>query len=242
MDETSDQLSQQGDLKKHRFVYIDLYRSAVILLMLEGHLFRALLSSELQNSPLFRIHEFVHGLTAPAFLFGAGLTFVISTRKRWIDYHHWDPPLAKRVRRLLFVILLGLMLHLPYFSFRKILMEGSLNEYLQLFQFDVLHCIGIGLLSLHGLIFFFKHEGKFYALVIASVIFICFATPIIWDIDFLKFLPPYLAQMFNGMHGSPFPIFPYVGFLYAGVIVSWEFLVAIQNNRVKSFMYNLSIF
>ncbi|MBI4810298.1 MAG: hypothetical protein HY800_02400 [Ignavibacteriales bacterium] len=210
--------------------------------MLEGHVFRALLDSNVQRLPLFQIHEFFHGLSAPAFLFGAGLTFVISTRKRWVEYHHWDPPLAKRVRRLLLVILLGLMLHLPYFSFRKILMEGNLYEYLQLFQFDVLHCIGIGLLSLHGLIFFFKHEARFYSLVIASIIIICFTTPIIWDIDFLRFVPPALAQMFNGLHGSPFPIFPYVGFLYAGVIVSWEFLVAAQCNREKKFIYWLTIF
>jgi len=226
---------------KRRYTFIDLYRSTVILLMLEGHVFRTFLPSSIQQSPLFQIHEFFHGLSAPAFLFGAGLTFVISTRRRWEAYHHWDPPLARRVRRLLLVILLGLALHLPYFSFRKILIEGTLSEYLQLFQFDVLHCIGIGLLSLHGLIFFFKHETRFYSLVIASIFIICFTTPIIWDIDFLKFFPPAIAQMFNGYHGSPFPIFPYVGFLYAGVIVSWEFIVAMECKREKKFMSWLAI-
>ncbi len=226
---------------KQRYVFIDLYRSAVILLMLEGHVFRTFLPSDIQQSPWFQIHEFFHGLSAPAFLFGAGLTFVISTRRRWEEYHHWDPPLAKRIRRLLLVILLGLALHLPYFSLRKILFEGTLSDYLQLFQFDVLHCIGIGLLSLHGLIFFFKYETRFYSLVIASIFIVCFTTPIVWDIDFLKYFPPAISQMFNGFHGSPFPIFPYVGFLYAGVIVSWEFLVAAECKREKRFMSWLAI-
>ncbi len=209
--------------------------------MLEGHVFRTFLPSNIQQSPWFQIHEFFHGLSAPAFLFGAGLTFVISTRRRWEEYHHWDPPLAKRIRRLLLVILLGLALHLPYFSLRKILFEGTLTDYLQLFQFDVLHCIGIGLLSLHGLIFFFKYETRFYSLVIASIFIVCFTTPIVWDIDFLKFLSPSIAQMFNGFHGSPFPIFPYVGFLYAGVIVSWEFLIAAECKRENFFMFWLAI-
>src|SRR5258708_39712833 len=86
-----------------RYFFIDLYRSAVILLMLEGHVFRTFLSSPLQQTPLFQIHEILHGLSAPAFLFGAGVTFVISTRKRWEDYHRWGYPLARRIGRFLLI-------------------------------------------------------------------------------------------------------------------------------------------
>jgi hypothetical protein len=221
---------------KKRLLFIDLYRSFVIFLMLEGHTFRTFLPPEVQRQQLFQLHEFVHGLTAPAFLFGAGLTFVISTRKRWVDYHHWDMPLAKRVRRMLLVYSLGLMLHLPYLSLRKIIVEGTSHDYLQLFQGDVLTTIGIGLLSLHAVIFFFKTEKRFYTLVLASIVSICFLTPLVWDVDFLKYLPPPIAQLLNGNHGSLFPLFPYVGFLYAGVIVSWEFLIAAEKERGRQFM------
>jgi len=234
-------LQPNGRNPKQRYIFIDLYRSAVILLMLEGHVFRAFLPTNVQRAPFFQLHEFFHGLSAPAFLFGAGLTFVISTRRRWEEYHHWDPPLARRVKRLLLVILLGLGLHLPFYSIRKIIVDGATTDYLQLFQFDVLHCIGLGLLSLHALIFFFKKESRFYALVFSTIITTCFVTPIVWDMDFLKYLPASFAQMFNGNHGSPFPLFPYVGFLYAGVIVSWEYLIAAECKREKSFMRWLAI-
>lgn len=219
-----------------RHLFIDLYRSAVILLMLEGHVFRMFLPLSLQQTGMFQFHEFFHGLSAPAFLFGSGLTFVISTRKRWEHYHHWGPPLARRVRRLLFVILLGLFLHLPYFSFRKIAVDGTAQDYLQLFQCDVLLCIGIGLLALHGLVFFFKTEGRFYGLVLATILSVCLLTPLVWDVDFLQYLPPFLAQLCNSAHGSPFPLFPFVGFLFAGVIVSWEYTVAIERHREARFM------
>lgn len=222
-----------------RHLFIDVYRSAVILLMLEGHVFRMFLPASIQQSGLFQFHEFFHGLSAPAFLFGSGLTFVISTRKRWEHYHQWGPPLARRVRRLLFVLLLGLFLHLPYFSFRKIALESSTQDLLQLFQCDVLMCIGIGLLALHGLVFFFKTEQRFYGLVLATILSVCLLTPLVWDVDFLKYLPPYLAQLANSAHGSPFPLFPFVGFLFAGVIVSWEFTVAIEKNRERQFMRQL---
>jgi hypothetical protein len=226
---------------RQRHYFIDLYRSAVILLMLEGHVLRAFLPPTVQNTFGFQIHEFFHGLSAPAFLFGAGLTFVISTRKRWEAYHHWDSPLAKRVKRLLLIILIGYFLHLPFFSIRKILLDATAGDYIQLFQCDVLHCIGIGLLSLHALIFFFKKESRFYILVMTTIGIVCFFTPFVWDIDFTKLLPIPLSQLLNGNQTSPFPLFPYIGFLYAGVIVSWEFLVAVEAGRERRFMKWLAV-
>ncbi|HMD13472.1 MAG TPA: hypothetical protein VKI62_02490, partial [Bacteroidota bacterium] len=187
------------------------------------------------------IHEFIHGLSAPAFLFGAGLTFVISTRRRWEAFHHWGDPLARRMKRIVMIILLGLAIHLPFFSIRKIILDGTMADYLQLFQCDVLHCIGIGLLLLHGLVFFFKTESRFYGLVVSAVVTVCFLTPLIWSVDFLSYLPPALAQLCNGIHGSPFPLFPYVGFLFAGVVVSWEFLLAVREQRERRFMIQLAI-
>ena len=224
---------------KARLLFIDLYRSAVILLMLEGHFVRTFLSADLQRSTFFQVHEFIHGLSAPAFLFGAGLTFIVSTRQRWIEYHHWGPPLARRIRRLLFVLLIGLALHLPYFSIRKIVLEGTSADFLQLFQSDVLTCIGIGLISLHAVVFFFKTESRFYGLVLSATLIVCFLTPIVWDADFLHSAPPFISQLFDGRNGSPFPLFPYVGFLFAGVIVSWEFLVASEQHRERQFMVRL---
>lgn len=222
-----------------RFVFIDLFRSAVILLMLEGHLLRALLLPSLQGSAFFRLHEFLHGLSAPAFLFGAGLTFVISTRKRWQEYHHWGPPLSRRVRRLLLVYSLGIALHLPFYSLRKIIIDGMPSDILQLFQCDVLHCIGIGLLILHGLIFLFKTEVRFYGMVLTAVVVICFFTPVMWDVNSSRFLVPWLSQMMNGNHNSPFPVFPYLGFLFTGVIVSWEYFAAVERKRESGFMIKL---
>ena len=224
-----------------RHLFIDFYRTAVILLMLEGHVVRALLAPYLRQMWLFQQHEFIHGMSAPAFLFGAGMTFVISTRKRWIEYHHWGQPLAWRTGRFLVIISLGLMLHLPFFSFRKIVLDGTTADVLQLFQCDVLACIGIGLLSLHALLFFFRNEKHFYGLVLATILAICFLTPYAWDFDALRALPLPVAQLVNSDHGSPFPLFPYLGFLYAGVIVSWEFLAAVRHGRQKLFMLRLAL-
>ncbi len=241
MGEADTALQQLSPAIHRRLLFIDLYRSGVILLMLEGHVVRTFLAPRLQQTSFFQIHEFFHGLSAPAFLFGSGLTFIVSTRQRWIEYHHWGPPLERRVRRLSFVILLGLALHLPFFSIKKIIIEGTINDYLQLFQCDVLTCIGIGLLSLHFLVFFFKTETRFYGLVLTSTLLICFLTPLVWDIDFLHTTPIVITQLMNSAHGSPFPLFPFAGFLFAGVLVSWEFLNAYEQNSIPQFMRKLLV-
>ena len=209
--------------------------------MLEGHVFRSLLSRDLQQSDLFQLHEFFHGLTAPAFLFGAGLTFVISTRKRWDEYHRWGEPVARRLRRYLLILALGLVVHLPFFSFRKIMVEGTTADLLQLFQSDVLACIGFGLMFLQALVFLFKSETRFYVTVSVITGQICVLTPLLWEIDFLNFLPLPAAQLLNGLHGSAFPLFPFVGFLFAGAIVSWEFLAAAEKGSEVQFAQRLSM-
>jgi hypothetical protein len=145
------------------------------------------------------------------------------------------------VRRLVVVLLLGLAIHLPFYSIRKIILDATTADYLVLFQSDVLACIGIGLLSLHGIVFFFKKEPKFYALVLAAVIGVCLLTPIAWQHDVYGALPVPLAQLLNGNNGSFFPLFPYVGFLFAGVLVSWEYLVAVRHARQSRFMLHLAL-
>jgi hypothetical protein len=222
-----------------RFLFIDLYRSAVIFFMLEGHVARVVLAQEFQQTWWFRLHELFHGITAPAFLFGAGLTFVISTRKRWEEFHSWGPRLARRIGRLLFVLMLGLALHLPFLSARKTILEGSAQDFLQLFQCDVLICIGVGLLALHAVLFFLKTEARFFGLVLTIALAVVFLTPIVWEIDFLNILPIPLAQLMNSRHGSQFPLFPYVGFLFMGVIVSWEFRVFVERHQEVLFVRRL---
>lgn len=221
---------------KTRYLFIDLYRGLVVLFMLEGHLFRELLHQDVIKSTLFQFHDMFHGISAPAFLFGSGLTFVLSTRKRWEDYHHWDPPFARRLGRILTILFLGYALHLPFLSAKKLFIEGKPEHYLQLFQSDVLQCIGFGLLILHALLFFFKTERRFYGLVLSATVAIPLLTPLIWEVDFLKYYPAFFAQLINSKHGSIFPLFPFVGFLFAGVIVSWEFMYAVEHKREHKFM------
>jgi len=226
---------------KQRFVFIDLFRTIIILMMLEGHVVRQFLSAELKSTGAFFFHEIFHGITAPAFLFGAGLTFVISSHRKWNEYHRWGPELERRVRRILMIFFIGIFLHLPFFSFRKTLLEAGPRDMLILFQSDVLTCISVGLLTLHVLLLFFRREDRFQGAVIVALILTVVATPVIWNIDFLAYTPLLFAQLSNSLHGSPFPLFPFLGYLFAGVAVSRRFVVASEAGEVPAFMKRLAL-
>jgi len=225
---------------RERYLFIDLFRTIIILLMLEGHVLRQFLDVTLKGTMPFEMHEILHGITAPAFLFGAGLTFVISSHRRWSAYHRWGDELERRMRRIVMIFLLGIFLHLPYLSFRKTVLETSTRDLLVLFQSDVLTCISIGLLTLHLLLFFVRSEDRFQVVVVVLTALTVFLTPIVWQIDFLDYTPLLLAQLSNSLHGSPFPLFPFAAYLFAGVAVSRKFLVAVASGTVPQFMGRLA--
>jgi hypothetical protein len=224
-----------------RYLFIDLFRAIIILLMLEGHVLRQFLTPEIQSTFAFYLHEVFHGITAPAFLFGAGLTFVISSHRRWAEFHRWSDELRRRLRRIAMIFLIGIFMHLPYFSFRKTLLEATPIDVLVLFQSDVLTCISGGLLILHLLLFFFRREDRFHGAVVTLLIAIVLLTPVAWDVDFLHFTPVLFAQLSNSLHGSPFPLFPFLAYLFAGVAVSRKFIVAVEAGAVPRFMKKLAV-
>jgi hypothetical protein len=132
-------------------------------------------------------------------------------------------------------------MHLPYFSFRKTLLEATPIDILVLFQSDVLTCISAGLLILHLLLFFFRREDRFHGAVVTLLIAIVLLTPVAWDVDFLHFSPVLFAQLSNSLHGSPFPLFPFLAYLFAGVAVSRKFIVAVEAGAVPRFMKKLAV-
>jgi hypothetical protein len=227
--------------RPERYLFIDLFRALIILLMLEGHVLRQFLTPEVRSTSAFFLHEVFHGITAPAFLFGAGLTFVISSHRRWTEFHRWSDELRRRLRRIVMIFLIGIFMHLPYFSFRKTLLEATPIDVLVLFQSDVLTCISGGLLILHLLLFFFRSEDRFHGTVVTLLIAVVLLTPVVWEVDFLHFTPVLFAQLSNSLHGSPFPFFPFLAYLFAGVAVSRKFIVATEAGAVPRFMKKMAV-
>lgn len=227
--------------KPQRYQFLDLYRGLIVLFMLEGHVLRALLQPAFQATKAFELHEIFHGITAPGFLFGAGFTFAIATQRKWAELITWSRGLLRRIGRMVVLIAVGYLIHIPYFSLRKTIEESTPEQWDAFLAFDVLQCIGVSLLFLRLLFVIVRSETLFLAGVAVSLATTVAATPLVWESQFVESLPRWLAMAVSGSQGSVFPLFPYGAFILAGVLVSWEFLRYAEQGNEARFMRLLAL-
>jgi hypothetical protein len=169
------------------------------LVMVQGHVFDALLRPQIRATPLYQLEALFHGSTAPGFLFASGFVVglpraPLSVRAGW-----------RRARRLLFVLGVGYALHLPYFSFWKTL-AATPAEKAALFACDALQVIAVTQLGVLGLQALF---GRRWLLA---------AGPWVWSRHLSEGLPPFLAAYLDSRTGSIFPLFPHAAFVLAGAV------------------------
>lgn len=199
---------------------VDLFRFFVLFFMIQGHLFRAYLLPAIRLEPWYKFHETLHGLIAPGFLFSAGFAAFLSFHNKRQNYIHLDRAFFKRLRRILFVIAIGYWIHLPFFSLRKTLRQISLGQAGEFLRVDILQCIGVGLLLFTVFAVVLKKE-KVVILFSALAGALFFLLPeTVKHIHLHRAIDPY----FN-YDVSIFPIFPWTGFLFAGVITAYIYIL-----------------
>lgn len=202
-----------------RLLYLDYFRGIIIFLMIQGHLFRALLQNELKTGSWFNIHEFIHGVVAPGFLFLSGYLFYYTVRKKT------SFEIVKKMRYYIGVVLIGYFLHLPFLSLRKILALWGRGVESKLLYMDILQTIGYSLiLSALILILLKRFFIPLISLLFIFNLFQCYFS-IGTDNIFFSF--------FFNQDISQFPLFPWSLYFFAGILIS---------RFVKKFNYPLIIF
>ncbi len=189
-----------------RVPYLDYFRGIIILLMIQGHTFRALLDKSVKAGSWFEIHEFIHGVVAPGFLFLAGFLFYHTIHNKEM------PRLIQKGKHIFGVIILGYFLHLPFFSLQKIIhLWGTGIEY-KFLNMDILQTIGYSLLIVLLIWILIRKYFIFTVILMMSA-----------DIIFLMFkiIPDniFLASFFDKSI-SQFPLFPWSFFLLLGILTS----------------------
>src|SRR5688572_4075482 len=112
------------------------------LVMMQGHVFDALLSKISRADPLYQLQATLHGSTAPGFLFASG--FVAGLPRAPLSL----TATLRRAKRLLFVLGLGYAIHLPYFSWWKTALQATAAQKAALFACDALQVIAVTQLAL----------------------------------------------------------------------------------------------
>ena len=231
--------------KTKRIEFIDLLRGWAVIVMIETHMMNATVTPEIRSSLVFGWLTFINGLVAPSFTFASGLAYAVTTRRKIIDYLSFGKPLLLNIRRLLFVVGIGYLLHLPKFNYDQILHETTERSWQIFFQADVLQCIGVSLLILQGLLLLLRTERRLYFTLAGITVVIAFITPLVWGIDWRNNLPLPIAGYMNGIHFPNFPgfpLFPWAGFIFAGAVCGYFYLEAKAKQSEASFFKKIIVF
>ena len=218
---------------KVRYLFVDLLRGWAVILMIEAHIVNGLLRPDLKETTVFEIIHFVNGTVAPAFLFMSGFTFAFASQRKWQEYLLLRRGFFRQIGRLLFILLLAYVLHLPYFSLKKTLQEATPQDIASFFQVDILHTIAVSLLLLLLILLIVRRELwlRYSVIILATVL--VFSTPVVWDYDFTKIFSLPVASYFNVQQRSVFPLFPWSAFVFCGTFASQLFLAALQKGEER---------
>jgi uncharacterized membrane protein len=217
--------------EKVRFESIDLLRGLAIIVMIEVHVFNAFLIPEFRLQGWFQILNFINGLVAPSFLFVSGFAFYISVSNKVDELRKFGDVFYKRIKRIIEILIIGYVLHLPFYSLRDFIQQIDYNSWITFLNVDVLHCIAAGLFFLLLLRIIIKNNRLFIITILIFTLITTVAAPFIWKINFDEFLPMPAANYFNPNNGSLFPIFPWMGFIFTGVIAGKYFIEAQENGK-----------
>jgi uncharacterized membrane protein len=210
---------QSGKKLKERLLFIDAMRAVAILMMLQGHFVDSLLHHSYKDTanPIFNAWAFFRGITPSLFFTVSGLVFVYLLLKKDAPFLK-HPRVIKGARRVLHLLFWGYFLRLFIFG----VFQGEINP--SFFAIDVLHCIGIALLSILVLFGLHKFWDKIpfaiYLIVGSLAIFLLYPT---YNSQDYSALPTFFASYFTKEFGSVFTPFPWVGYALFGGFVGAVF-------------------
>jgi uncharacterized membrane protein len=203
------------DGESARLVVVDVARVVAILFMVQGHALDVLLAPAYRQGLLYDGWLFLRGLTAPMFFMLAGVSFTLASLRSWSDYRQPSSKFFRRITRFAFFVLLGYAMHLP---------AGTVQNFHHVdaagwqawFQVDVLQCIGLTLIALQLLVLLAGTPRRLALWAAGLGCAIILVAPLVWIVDWGRFLPASVAAYFDSRSGSLFPLFPWAGYVFFG--------------------------
>ncbi|HKU43032.1 MAG TPA: heparan-alpha-glucosaminide N-acetyltransferase domain-containing protein [Polyangiales bacterium] len=198
---------------KPRLHFVDVLRLLALLQMVNGHTLHALLAAGVRHGALYAGYLYFRGLVSVAFMLAAGLAFYVTVllRERSANLR---AERRRRVGRALEIIAIGCLLRVPLSALLRFDLHALPRA---LHQIDVLPCIGVSLLVLELLAL--GRDRRAVALGCAVLAFgAALLTP--WASTLPAALPFGLLTAWLGPQtGSSFPLLPYSGYVFAGVVL-----------------------
>lgn len=199
---------------------LDAARAFGVVAMVVGHTLDALLATSLRDEPLAVAYWKARGLTAPLFLMASGWAVTVALARR----RGSGPgvPLG-RLPRVLLLLAVGYALRWPGWGTEQLL-AGDREVWAHLLAFDALHTIAISVLAIAtvlGLPLSLRERVGALAALCLVALSLGMAAPAPLPVDPGALPPPPVAMALAQAAGgsSPFPLFPWTAYAFAGAIV-----------------------
>jgi fucose 4-O-acetylase-like acetyltransferase len=208
----------QAATKAGRFAALDLLRFLAVVMMVQGHTFREVLETAVRAERWHGYHNYVHGYTAPIFLFSSGLAFGITTFRSWEKHLGWGPTLLKRLERYALLLMIGYAIRMPHLSLTTLL-HTPREALSPILEVDALQNIGVTLALAELTVVALRTRKRFVALIASLTVLAVVCAPAIWRLDVSE-VPVFFAAYVNAGTGSIFPLAPWSAFLLTGILTA----------------------
>jgi uncharacterized membrane protein len=226
---------------KSRLAFIDLLRGWALIVMIEVHVFNAFILPVSKTTPWFTILNFINGLVAPSFTFISGFVFLFASQRKLESFRTYGPAFWKQLGRIGLIWGTGYFLHLPFFSFRRMITDTTEEGWLSFYQVDILHCIAFGLLVLFISRLLIKNSRAYRVFLCTSGLLVVFTTIFVLDYDFLNWIPAPISAYINSRHYSLFPLFPWLSFMLFGGYFASGYIDAREQKKEKEFILRFAL-
>jgi hypothetical protein len=213
-------LEQYFSVKK-RYLFLDMLRAIAVAEMIHGHSLDGLLDITLRDTPFFISWIHIRGYTAPIFLFAAGLALALTTLPRIDEYSRFSSTLLRRLQRLFFVILLGYLMYLPYFSLRKTILSIGSPAWHSFLNVDILRCIGVSSLIVQVWLLLKRKRLLTWLFIGLLTVALPLLTPAVRDSSLVPGLPDFVRYY---IMDSRFPLFYYTSYPLLGFLIGYLFV------------------
>jgi hypothetical protein len=189
-----------------RVVALDLLRLVASFQMIQGHTIGGLAAPAALVGPLFAPWTFARGLTSVAFLFAAGVSFFLTTLVDLPRHLANGRASRQRLTRAALLVALGYALHLP--------VGVPLSRFVIV---DVLQCIGVSL-ALAELLALAARRRRTVVLASGGLAVLALLLAPHTAAISAEGVASMFANYVTRTGGSLFPLTPYAGFFFAGVV------------------------
>lgn len=202
-----------------RVWFVDIVRLLASLQMVNGHTIDAVLLPSIEQGPTFDLYNWGRGLVSVCFLMVAGIAFHLSSLARYEQHRANPAAVRRRFRRASIVIAGGYFLGFPWAATSPDPAQASL-AWTYFFSVGILHCIGASLLVLETLVLASRSARQ--VVVSAGVLAVlAFTLAPVADATIARGAAHPFLNWISHAGGSPFPLLPWAGNVFAGVVVGW---------------------